>query len=187
VPRLILINGVPASGKSTLARKYAEDHPLTLALDLDVVRAMLGGWLDQPAEAGVMARRIALAMARAHLSAGADIVLPQYLGRLDFVHQLEELCRVVEADFVEIALVSDPAEATARFAQRTANPESPEHLDAAALLQRNGGLAALPQMYDRLLDVIAARPRTLQVETVDGEQELTYQRLLNQLDGVPPQ
>ncbi len=30
MPRLIALNGPPACGKSTLARLYAEDHPLTL-------------------------------------------------------------------------------------------------------------------------------------------------------------
>ena len=28
-----------------LARRYADDHPLTLDLDLDLVRALLGSWL----------------------------------------------------------------------------------------------------------------------------------------------
>ena len=42
MPHLVLINGAPASGKSTLARMYADEHPLTLALDIDVLRAMLG-------------------------------------------------------------------------------------------------------------------------------------------------
>lgn len=42
--RLVLINGAPASGKSTLAQMYVDEHPLTLALDIDVVRAMLGRW-----------------------------------------------------------------------------------------------------------------------------------------------
>jgi hypothetical protein len=27
---------------------YIDEHPLTLALDIDVVRAMLGRWLDHP-------------------------------------------------------------------------------------------------------------------------------------------
>jgi adenylate kinase family enzyme len=32
--RLVLINGAPGGGKSTLARRYAEEHPLTLVLAL---------------------------------------------------------------------------------------------------------------------------------------------------------
>jgi predicted kinase len=55
MPRLVLINGAPSSGKSTLAKRYVEDHPLTLALDIDVVRAMQGRWLDEPVEAGILA------------------------------------------------------------------------------------------------------------------------------------
>ena len=62
-----------------------EDHPLTLVLDIDQVRGMLGRWLDQPTDAGVLARDLALAMARTQLDAGRDVVVPQYLGRLEFV------------------------------------------------------------------------------------------------------
>lgn len=51
--RLVLINGAPGSGKSTLTQMYAETHSLTLALDIDVVRAMLGCWLDQLTQAGL--------------------------------------------------------------------------------------------------------------------------------------
>lgn len=179
---LILINGAPGSGKSTLARMYVEEHPLALALDIDVVRGMLGGWLDHPAEAGRIARDLALAMARVRLRSGADVVVPQFLGRVDFVLELEDLCRETGARFVEIVLLSDPAEAASRFARRAGDPETPEHRDASALLERSGGLAALPQMYHRLLDVVASRPGTRSVLTVDGETVQTYGRLLAQLD-----
>ena len=64
--RLVLINGTPGSGKSTLARRLAADPaispPLTLVLDIDVVRGMLGRWLETPGDAGMLARRHALAM-----------------------------------------------------------------------------------------------------------------------------
>jgi len=182
VARLVLINGAPGSGKSTLARMYVEEHPLALALDVDVVRGMLGGWLDRPVEAGLIARRMALAMARVQLSRGGDVLVPQYLGRVDFVLELEELSREVGADFVEIVLLSDPQDASARFAWRAAHPETAAHRDAAALLERSGGLGALPQMSDRLLEVVACRPRTLTILTVDGEAEQTYKRLLAHID-----
>ena len=58
--RLVLINGLPSTGKSTLARLYADRHPLTLALDLDVLRGMLGRWLDHPVDAGLRARAMAI-------------------------------------------------------------------------------------------------------------------------------
>ena len=119
MPRLMLINGAPGSGKSTLARRYAQDHPLTLALDVDRVRGMLGRWLDTPTEAGLLARQMAVEMARVHLCAGHDVVVPQFLGRLDFIGVLQRLCEEVKAEFVEVVLLSNPDEAVSRFARRS--------------------------------------------------------------------
>ena len=187
MPRLVLINGAPSSGKSTLAKRYVEEHPLTLALDIDVVRAMLGRWLDQPVEAGLLARRMALEMARAQLLADRDVVIPQFLGRLDFLLPLERLCNDVRAEFIEVVLLAEPHDLAHRFARRSARPQTAEHRDAFALLQRSGGLPALPGMYDRLTQVVASRPQTRAVVTVDGQIEQAYRDLLAQLDARPAQ
>lgn len=180
--RLILINGTPGSGKSTLARRYVAEHPLALALDVDLVRGMLGGWLDEPIEAGLLARRLALAMARVQLREGRDVVVPQFLGRLDFVLQLEALCRDVAADFVEVALFSDLPDAEERFARRSRDSAIGAHRDAAALQDRLGGLPAFAAMHDRLIDVIANRPGTLVIDTVDGAEAQAYRALCAAVD-----
>jgi len=75
---LILLNGPPASGKSTLAARFVESHPLALNLEIDVVRHLLGGWADQPTEAGLLARKIAIGMARTALEAGRDVIIPSW-------------------------------------------------------------------------------------------------------------
>jgi len=178
VARLILINGAPASGKSTLAQMYVDEHPLALALDIDVVRSMLGRWLDNPAEAGLIARGMALEMARVQLSAGRDVLIPQFLGRLDFLLQLENLSHQVGADFIEVVLVNSPQDAADRFAQRSRHPETSVHRDAQALLDRSGGASELRAMHDRLLEVVASRPRTITVSTSDGEIDQAYRDLL---------
>lgn len=43
MPQLILLNGPPAVGKSTLAARYADDHPGTLNLDIDLLHPLIGG------------------------------------------------------------------------------------------------------------------------------------------------
>jgi len=63
-----------------LARRYVEDHPLALNLDIDQVCGLLGRWPDQPIRAGLLARDLSLAMAGVHLAAGHDVVIPQYIG-----------------------------------------------------------------------------------------------------------
>lgn len=160
--RLILLNGLPASGKSTLARRWADERPGALALDVDVVRGMLGGWLDDPMDAGRRARGLALAMARVHLAGGRDVIVPQFLGRVDFVLQLAGLAGELGVGFAETVLVVEPQEAVRRFARRTADLcATREDRDAAVLLERLGGPAAFDRWDEQLREVVAARPGTL--------------------------
>ncbi|HWC24091.1 MAG TPA: AAA family ATPase [Flexivirga sp.] len=63
-PRLILLNGLPGVGKSTLAREYVAARPGTLNLDIDVLRSMLGGPWEETAELG---RSLALRIIETHL------------------------------------------------------------------------------------------------------------------------
>jgi hypothetical protein len=104
MPRMILLNGPPSCGKSTLARRYAQEHPLSLDLDVDRIRDLIGGWQDEPHAAGLLARAVALAAARTHLEAGHDVIIPQFLARAEFVEQIEQLAADVDAEFHEIVL-----------------------------------------------------------------------------------
>lgn len=170
----MLLNGAPGSGKSTLARRYAEDHPLTLVLDIDQVRGMLGRWLDQPTDAGVLARDLAVAMARTQLDAGCDVLVPQYLGRLEFVETLQQLASEVGAGFIECALLSDRDDVVARFERRSATSADPAHQQAAELQRRTGGREQLAATHDKVLALVAARPATRVITTIDGDIDGAY-------------
>ena len=67
---LVFLTGAPGSGKSTLARLLVDERPLALLLDLDTLRSQLGDWRADPTAAGVRARHLALATARAQLEKG---------------------------------------------------------------------------------------------------------------------
>lgn len=41
--RLILLNGLPGVGKSTLAARYLTDHPGVLVVEADELRSWIGG------------------------------------------------------------------------------------------------------------------------------------------------
>src|SRR4051812_47732407 len=104
------------------------------------------GWIGAPTTAGLLARKLALAMCGTHLGAGHDVLVPQFLGRPEFVLALERVAAGAGIPFVEIALVLGPERAAQRVAQRSARPERPGHDDTAALLEREGGPAALAEM-----------------------------------------
>jgi predicted kinase len=159
VARPVLINGAPASGKSTLAQMYIDEHPLTLALDIDVIRAMLGRWLDHPIEAVLTARRMALEMARVQLSAGRDVLFPQIVGRLDFVLELEHLCRQVGAKFIELVLFSSPQDTADRFARRSRHPETSEHLRRCRHDRQHGAAEQRPERAGARTPGHSGRPR----------------------------
>lgn len=169
---LVFVNGPPASGKSTIAARLVASRPLALALDIDVFRGLLGSWLDDPAAAGHAARALALSMARTHLHAGHDVVVPQFLGRTEFIVELESVAAQTGSRFVEICLVTDRQTAIEAFHARRTAPETSAHVDAAALVDRSNGDDPVGDMYDRYVELLDRRPHAHRVavvrEDVDG-------------------
>ncbi len=179
---LVLLNGPPASGKSTIAQRFVESRPLSLNLDIDVVRGMLGGWLDDPSTAGLTARSLALVMAEAHLVAGRDVIVPQFLGRTDFIDQLAGVADRCAATFVETALWIDRSSAITAFADRRAAPTTQAHDDAAALVDSAKHDDPVGRMYDAFVGVLEQRPATRRVEVVPGDIGQTFSRFEYALD-----
>ncbi|MEU7995921.1 AAA family ATPase [Micromonospora sp. NPDC049060] len=177
-PRLIVLNGPPGCGKSTLARRYVEDHPLALDLDIDRIRDLIGRWRDHAGPAGLLARAVTLAAARAHLAGRHDVIIPQFLGRPEFIEQAERVAHDTGARFHEIVLLDGKENALWRFAERSRTSTDPAHLDAQRLLDRHGGTTELAAMYDRLLAVVAARPGTTVVRSEHGREDEAYRQLL---------
>ena len=179
---LVLLNGPPASGKSTIAQRFVDSRPLSLNLDIDVVRRMLGSWLDDPSTAGLTARSLALVMAEAHLAAGSDVIVPQFLGRTDFIEQLAGAAKRSGATFVETALWIDRAGAIGAFADRRAAPSTQVHHDAAALVDRSELADPVGQMYDAFIRVLDQRPATRRIEVVPGDVDETFARFEKAFD-----
>ena len=180
MPKLILLNGPPASGKSTLARLFVEDHALALNLDIDRLCPLIGGW-PQHHEAFVLARGIAVAAAGTHLGAGHDVIVPQFVAQTGFIGKLAALAVAHHADFRELVLLDPKPTTLQRFAERTATSTASEHRVAAEMLQAAGGPTELAAMYDRLLDAVRTRPKTKIIRPDVGDPEATYRRLLTAL------
>ncbi|WP_375488798.1 AAA family ATPase [uncultured Jatrophihabitans sp.] len=179
MPRLILLNGMPAVGKTTLARRYADDHAMALVVELDGLRRQLGRWQEQPTAAGLHARALSLTLAGQHLRDGFDVLLPQFLARPRFIEQAEHVAVGAGAQFFEFVLVDDRDTLFARFAARSTAAAEPAHVDAAWLVERSGGETALAAMHDRLLQIISTRDGTRVLHSPAGSLERVYAQLLD--------
>ena len=179
MPRLILLNGPPAAGKSTLAQMYADEHPPALSLDIDLIRAMIGGWRADLAVAGRLARDLAVAAARTHLTAGHDVVVPQLVARPEFLARLESLAAACGAEFHEVVVLPDERTAIEMYAAR-ARATAAVRLGAAISTDRTP--AELAQTRRDLLAVLASRALAVVVPIQAGEIGQAYQEILDCLD-----
>jgi predicted kinase len=181
VPRLILLNGPPGIGKSSLALRYLADHPLAFCMDIDGVRRLLGRWQELPQESGKLARAMAVAMITEHLGRGYDVVVPQYLGRPAFIERLERAASDTGSTFHEAVLMDTRENAVVRFHARADDGGlTTHHREAAAMTA--GGDGELGEMYDRLAALLDNRPRAHVLWTTAGDVDGAYRSLVTYLD-----
>ena len=150
-----------------MAAQLCAVRPLSLDLDVDVIRGLLGAWIESPMEAGLAARSLAIAMAETHLASGKDVVVPQFIAMERFAIELADAARRAGGDFVEVGLMMSRSAALQAFAARSRSPENQQHRDAADLVDRSG--AAVGAMFDSYVDFLARRPSCRVVEVVRGD------------------
>ena len=180
--RLIHLNGPPGIGKSTLARRYAADHPGVLNCDIDVLRTLIGGWRDDFGGAGALIRPAALAMIEAYLQSGHDVVLPQMLIDPTELARFEGAATAAGAPFVERFLMDDVATAQARFHRRGSGEGADAwHDQVRAIVAANGGDDELARCHAGLALLARSRPDAVVIASIDGEVDRTYRELLESL------
>lgn len=153
---LVLLNGAPGCGKSTVATLLAR-RAAAVAVDPDDLRAA-------GADAA-SARARALSSIAAQLAGGRTVVVPQLVARVDQLERFELVARGTGAGFVHVLLVDAGGDPVARARRATAGDAHAARADLDDDLLRSY-LAGLDE-------VRAARPGTLVVASAEGEPEAT--------------
>lgn len=168
MPALIHLNGPTGVGKSTIAARYAADHPRTLNLDADEIVRLVGGWQDDFFGTVDLVRPLALAMAATHLSSGNDVVMPQLIARRSERDRFADTARTAGADYLEFVLLAPADVAVRRFQRRD------HHIDGA--VRTLGGAAMIHRIRDQFTRYLT--PESVVIETGEADAEQTYQALM---------
>lgn len=181
MPRLIHLNGPSRVGKSTLARRYVDGHPGTLALDLDVLAGLIGGWRENFSTAWGIARAHGWALATAHLREGYDVVLPQLVTSYDRGGpEFEEAAREADATYIEVALLVDDEEHLQRLRDKQPTNEIEIHIQT--ILEAPGDL--VDRIRQHLAEYLADRPHTIRLDTTGLGEDASYARFLHALSAT---
>jgi predicted kinase len=151
VPILVHLNGPPGVGKSTVARLLAAETPWALALDVDTVVPMITGWREDFWVTLPVARGLAAAMAREHLAAGHDVVLPQLVTSQQERAPYRAAADASGADYAEVVLLADLDATVERFAARASGPEGSIERHLGEIVAEHGGVRLLAKIREDLM------------------------------------
>ena len=164
--KLIIINGSPAAGKSTLAQRLHQELPLSLLADIDSWRRLVSGYRENRKESLEITYKFAVAAIDAYLQTGHDVIVDKaILGVNDVLDAIVESGQKYGAEIYEFVLTADKDVIIQRAAERGFR-------DAGLLTPEK-----VVELWDRAQDLIQERPNAVVIDTNTLDAEAIYKKV----------
>ena len=134
--QLIVVSGLPASGKTTFARRLSADLDVPLLAKDDIKELLFEKIPQKDREWSTVQGRAAIAMmyagARELLCADSTVIIESSFDSRYALSDIEELRQLVDAQLIEVHCSLEYAERQRRWSARSATTRHPGHLDDPA-------------------------------------------------------
>lgn len=171
-PKLILLYGFAGIGKTTIAKRYADEHALAMNLDQDKIISMLGLWPEHEEHAWKLVAELCKTLAMTYLERDHDVVVPCLPTGVDRVQDYENIAQKSHAALYEVTIAADRKIAVQRLLKRGAwSEEGLPHITTA-------DIPAIEKLYDSTQKVLASRPNAVEIPFVKDGKEVMYRQFL---------
>jgi predicted kinase len=171
--KLIMLYGFAASGKTTLTKKYIDQNPLTFAIEIDKIIAMIGRWRDNEVDARKIVFEDTKCIVQNHLSAGYNVLIPYLLDDSSHAEIFEKVAQENEANFVEVYINLTKEDAVNRLIERGGWGEE----GSRKLTEADRTL--LENRFNHMTKMLETRKNIIPVSNVKNDIETTFKNLLS--------
>ncbi|MCK9273225.1 ATP-binding protein [Candidatus Gracilibacteria bacterium] len=164
--KLIILNGAPGVGKSTVAEKLHAELPLSFLIVIDAWWKQISNWRESRKESQRLVYKIASVSIDAYLEEGKDVIVDKAI--LNDIKTLDELVGVGEkhgAEVYELVLMASKEVVLERATQRGFNKQgllTPEEAE---------------KLWELSQDLKETRPNAVVIDTTFLSPEEVYEKV----------
>ena len=168
-----MLNGAAAVGKTTIANRYAKEHPLTLNFAGDIFIEMVSEWRRNEEKARSYVFDMTTSIIDMYAQTGNDVVIQYLLTDARHAEVFSKIAAKYKIDFIEILLEIDKKTAVRRLLKRGVWGEvnSPKLTEADT--------PAIENLFDLMLTETKKRPNTVRIPVIEGDVEGVYSNFIN--------